>query len=184
MNDAIKCMCFLLLLSPAAYAEVTTTALSCADFNPTPAALERFENLKGACEAVVERNGQLYGLFRAVVRRASSRSVVLYLPVTGNTFTVEPESDARVLIGGKKFRPRELQRGQEIQIYLSVNSFSTPDVEEVLLISETDVLLEHIVFPVTALPTTASLWPFIGLVSLLLTGTGLLMRRYRLKRGE
>ena len=29
------------------------TALSCADFRPTPEALERFSNLAGACEGVV-----------------------------------------------------------------------------------------------------------------------------------
>jgi hypothetical protein len=177
MRKTILWTCILLLLSPVVLAEeLTTTALSCADFKPTAEALERFKDLEGACEAVVERNGELYGQFSAVVRRASSRSVVLYLPATDHTFTLDPDSDARVLIGGKKVRPRNLERGQEIQIYLSVSAFSTPDLEEITLISESGALLEHVVVPINALPTTASLWPLIGLISLVLTGSGILMR--------
>ena len=45
------------------------TALSCSDFRPTAEAIERFPNLVGACEAIVERDGELFGLFRADVRR-------------------------------------------------------------------------------------------------------------------
>ena len=31
------------------------SALTCSDFRPTPEALQRFPDLKGACESVVER---------------------------------------------------------------------------------------------------------------------------------
>ena len=176
-------ICAISVLAVNAWAEEpVTTALSCDDFKPTAEALERFKNLKGACEAVVERNGELYGQFRAVVRRASSSSVVLYLPATDHTFTVTPESDARVLLGGRKVRTRELVRGQEIQIYLRVASFSTPDVEEISLVTDSEVMIQHIVTPVAALPTTASPWPTVGLASLMLLGIGLLISRRRLSQ--
>ena len=55
------------------------TALSCNDFRPTPEALERFPNLAGACEGIVERDGELFGLFRAVVLRTTNTSVTLRL---------------------------------------------------------------------------------------------------------
>ncbi len=138
----------------AAESGAQPSALTCADFVPTEAALERFPDLLGACEDVVERDDELYGLFRAVVRRATSRSVTLYLPVTDHTFEVAPESDARVLLGGTKVRPRELQRGQEIRIYLSTKAFSTPNVEEVALVTDSEVIIQHPVEPVAALPTT------------------------------
>lgn len=184
MKSKVKCMiCAISLLAATAWAEETiTTALSCDDFKPTAEALERFKNLEGACEAVVERNGELYGQFSAVVRRASSRAVVLYLPATDHTFTVNPKSDARVLLGGKKVRPRDLIRGQEIQIYLRVASFATPDIQEIVLVTESEVMIEHVVTPVAALPTTASPWPTAGLASLMLLGTGWWMRRRRLNQ--
>ncbi|MFB3106951.1 MAG: hypothetical protein ACE1ZA_18775, partial [Pseudomonadales bacterium] len=117
-------------------AESTETALSCNDFRPTPQALARFPDLKGACDAVVERNGELYGRFTAIVRRTSNRSTTLYLPVTDHTFKVEPQSDARVIVDGKKVRPRNLTRGQEIRIYLAVNAFSRPDIQEIALVTD------------------------------------------------
>ncbi len=138
----------------AAESGVTPSALTCDDFVPTEAALARFPDLAGACETVVERNGELYGQFRAVVRRASFSSVTLYLPVTDHTFRVKPEGDARVLLGGVKVRPRDLRRGQEIRIYLSTAAFSTPNVEEVSLVTESDLIISHKVESVAALPTT------------------------------
>jgi hypothetical protein len=173
--------CAVSLLTVTAWAEEPVkTALSCEDFKPTPEALERYKNLEGACEAVVERNGELYGQFTAIVRRASSSSVVLYLPVTDHTFTVNPKSNARVLLGGEKVRPRELARGQEIKIYLSVSSFARPDIQEITLVTDSEVMVQHVVAPVAALPTTASPWPAVGLASLMLIGIGLYVRRERL----
>ena len=68
------------------------SALTCDDFRPTPEALERYPNLVGACEAIVERDGELYGLFRVVVRRVRGNNVTLHLPATGKTFTVSPDA--------------------------------------------------------------------------------------------
>jgi hypothetical protein len=163
-------------------AEAIPTALTCDDFVATQEALDRFPDLEGACEAVVERDGELYGLFRAVVRRAGSRTVTLYLPVTDHTFRVEPQDGARVLIDGRKVRPRDLQRGQEIRVYLAARSFSTPDIEEVTFVTDSEVLIEHPVVPASALPTTASILPALALASLTLLGVGLVLRRFRLNR--
>ncbi len=177
-------MIFAMTLLPVAAtqaAEATETALSCNDFRPTPQALERFPDLEGACEAVVERNGELYGRFTAVVRRSTNRSTTLYLPVTDHTFTVEPQSDARVIVDGKKVRPRNLARGQEIRIYLAVNAFSRPDIQEIALVTDAELIISHPVVPAMALPTTASPWPSLGLFSLMLIGIGWLLRRARLK---
>ncbi|MGB5630774.1 MAG: hypothetical protein WBM57_15510 [Woeseiaceae bacterium] len=156
MKKSITSVLFVLafLSSPTWAQDMTETALSCQDFNPTQEALQRFPDLVGACEAVVDRNGELYGRFSAIVRRASNSSVTLYLPVTDHTFKVDPRSDARVLIGSRKVRPRDLQRGQEIQIYLSARQFSQPDIQEVTLVTESEVIIDHPVEEVAVLPTT------------------------------
>ena len=173
-------MCSLPLLAANGWGEeATPTALSCSDFRPTQEALDRFPDLIGACEAVVERDGQLYGKFTAVVRRSSVSSVTLYLPATDRTFSVKPDADARVLIGTRKVRPRDLQRGDEIHIYLAASAFATPNVEEIAMVTESEAMITHPVEPEAALPTTASPWPAVGLASLVLLGAGWFMRRRR-----
>jgi hypothetical protein len=163
----------------AAQSESEPSALTCADFKPTPEALERFPDLQGACEAVVERNGELYAKIVAVVRRASNRSVTLYLPATDHTFTIRPESTARVLLGGESARPRDLIRGQEIRIYLATSEFAKPDIEQVALVTEEALLVVQPVVETTALPTTASLLPALGLTGAFALLFGLTVRRTR-----
>ncbi len=176
---------YLLLITLAAVAGMRAeaqemSALSCDDFRPTQEALERFPELVGACEGVAERDGELYGLFRAIVRRASISSVTLNLPATDNTFTVRPGASARVLIDGQKVPIRDLVRGQEIHIYLAVNEFAKPDIQNVALVSEADVLIELEITEVAALPTTASIWSAVASIGLVLLASGLLLRRRRL----
>jgi len=167
------------LSTTATAAEMQTSALTCADFEPTQEALDRFPDLMGACEAVVESNGELYGQFRAIVRRAGGSSVTLYLPATDHTFTIRPSSEARVLVGGRKIRPRELSRGDEISIYLAASTFGKPAVDEVVMVTETEAVIEVPATVEAALPTTASPWPGLAAASLLLLGCGAALRRRR-----
>ena len=118
------------------------TGLSCKDFLPTEEARQRFPDFAGACEGVVERNGELYGLFRAEVRRVRGNNVTLHLPVTDHTFTVRPDPATWVKAGDKKVRARDLMPTQEIRIYLSASEFSKPDVEEIAFVTESDFIVD------------------------------------------
>lgn len=158
-----------------------TSALSCSDFRPTAEALERFPNLVGACEGIVERDGELFGMFKAVVRRVMGARLTLHLPATGNTFNVTPDSAARVEIGGQMFRSRDIVPGQDITIYLAVSEFAKPDIEHVAFVTEDNFLVALEVEEVAALPTTASLWPAITMAGLFLLGISYLLRRRRFR---
>ncbi|NCF25383.1 MAG: hypothetical protein GWP60_12675 [Gammaproteobacteria bacterium] len=118
------------------------TGLSCRDFIPTEEARQRFPDLAGACEGIVERDGELYGLFRAEIRRVYGNRITLHLPATDHTFTVRPDPSARVLVDGKKIRPIDLATRQEVRIYLSAREFAKPDVEEVAFVTESDFLVD------------------------------------------
>jgi len=140
-------ICAPALLLAAALLSVNATAqemtqLSCKDFIPTEEARERFPDLAGACEGVVERDGELYGLFRAEVRRVRGSNITLHLPATDHTFTVRPDPATWVMAGDKKVRPRELMPTQDIRVYLSASEFSKPDVEEIAFITESDFLVD------------------------------------------
>jgi len=159
------------------------TALSCNDFRPTNEALERFPDLIGACEGIADRDGELYAKFTAIVRRASGSSVTLYLPATKHTFRANPDSSYRVLVDGKKTRVRNLVRGQEIRIYLAVNEFAKPDIQEVAFVTEEDIIVDIEVERVPALPTTASIVPTVAVTGIFLLCFGLLLRQRRVRRG-
>ncbi len=118
------------------------TQLSCKDFIPTQEARERFPDLAGACEGVVERDGELYGLFRAEVRRVRGNNVTLHLPATGHTFTVRPDPATWIKAGDKKVRPRDLVPTQQIRIYLSASEFSKPDVQEIAFVTGSDFMVD------------------------------------------
>ena len=118
------------------------TGLSCKDFLPTEEARQRFPDLAGACEGVIERDDELYGLFRAEVRRVRGNNITLHLPATDHTFTVRPDPATWVMAGDKKVRARDLMPTQEIRIYLSASQFARPDVEEVAFITESDFMID------------------------------------------
>ncbi len=159
------------------------TELSCNDFRPTPEAQERFPNLKGACEGIVERDGELHAQFTAIVRRVRGNNLTLHLPATGHTFTYRPDSSQRVVVGGNRTSVRNLSRGQELRIYLAVNEFAKPDIEEIAFVTEENVILFFQIERVAALPTTASMLPTLVGAGLIFLVVGLMLRRRRL-RGE
>ena len=157
------------------------TALSCSDFRPTDEALERFPNLIGACEGVVERDGELYGKFRALVQTVRGTSIRLHIPATNNRFTVRSNQSMFVEAGGQRVRTSSLTAGQEIRIYLPLSEFATPDIQEVAFVTEENVIVAVEVERAPMLPTTASPWPAIAFGGLLLLGTGYLLRRRRVR---
>jgi len=175
-----------LLLIAVALSSATTasaqqeSALTCADFRPTPEALDRYPNLAGACESIIERDGELYGLFRADVRRVRGNNVTLHLPATGKTFVVRPDASHRVIAEGQQLRARNLSRGQEIRIYLPVSEFAELNVDEIAFVTEENFIVEVQIEEVPALPTTASPWPTVVLAGFFLFGAGYLLRRRRL----
>ena len=126
-------------------------------YEATAEAKERFADLAGSCEAVYDINGSLYVRSHAVVRQVRGNKVRLYLPATDHTFEVSASSDGRVLVGGRKIRPRDLNRGDEIGIYLSVDKFAEEKVDEIAFATPEEHAEEIVIAPVeevAALPTT------------------------------
>ncbi len=123
----------------------------------TAEAKERFADLAGTCEGVYEIDGHLYARAQAVVRNVSGRNVRLYLPATDHTFQVTAQPDGRVWVGGQKMRVRDLGRGSEIGIYVSVDKFAEERVDEIAFVTADEVEAEVVtvtVEEVEALPTT------------------------------
>jgi len=117
----------------------------------------RFAELKGSCEGVYEVNGALYVRSKAVIRGISGKRVRIFLPATNNTFEVTSDSSQRIHVGNRKLRVRDLSRGDEIGIYISVDKFAQEKVDEIAFATEDSSVEEIVVAPVEeveALPTT------------------------------
>jgi hypothetical protein len=181
MKTRIGLAALALSVAQMGYGAGTPTTYSCSDFKPTPEAATRFADLKGACEEIVDIDGKTFAKVTAVVRRATMNSLTLNIPQTDHTFTLTPDPDRRVQIGNQKVRPRDLQRGQEIHIYLPTDTFAEPNVTQVAIVEEEEVIPETIetvpAEPEAALPTTASNLPTIALVGVALLMLGGVFRR-------
>ena len=127
-------------------------------YEATAEAKERFQDLEGSCGGVYEIDGKLYVRSQAVIRqKIGSSRVRLYLPATDHTFEVQADPNGRVWVGSQKMRVRDMNRGDEIGIYLSVDSFAEKRVDEISFATADDHAEEIVtvtVEEVVALPTT------------------------------
>jgi hypothetical protein len=146
----------------SAYAvDPVKSEITCAElgdkYEATAEATERFADLEGSCEGVYEVDGKLYVRSQAVIRNKWGNKVRLYLPATDHTFEVEAQSDGRVWVGGRKMRVRDMSRGDEIGIYLSVDKFAEEKVDEIAFVTPEEHVEEIVVVEIVeveALPTT------------------------------
>jgi len=99
----------------------------------TAAAKERFADLAGTCEGIYDINGKEDARAAAVVRQVRGGKVRLYLPATDHTFEVVADDSGRVWIGDRKVSARDLQRGDEIGIYLSIDKFMEEKVTHITM---------------------------------------------------
>ena len=136
-------------------------AMSCDDvitklqLEATAEAKERFADLKGSCLGVVDRDGKLFMHTTVVVRRSSAQRVTLYVPATDRTFDVTPDSGQRIPIAGRNVRTAALARGQELNIYIPIDEFMQPIIQEVAFEPiEEEVITVAPAVIAAALPTT------------------------------
>ncbi len=126
-------------------------------YEATAEAKERFADLAGSCQGVYEVDGALYVRAEATIRARSGNTVRLYVPATDHTFEVTANESGRVWIAGRKMRVRDLDKGDTVGIYLSVDKFAQERVTEVAFATEDDHVEAIVVAPVVeveALPTT------------------------------
>jgi hypothetical protein len=135
----------------------TTCAQLAEKYQATEEAKKRFADLLGSCEGVYDVDGHLYVRSQAVIRSKSGDKFRLYLPATDHTFEVTAQPDGVVWVGSRKMRARDMNRGDEIGIYLSVDKFAEGKTEEVHFPTpdESQETIETVpVEEVAALPTT------------------------------
>jgi len=157
----------------------------CRSLNFTGPVAREFPNARDACLDVVTRSdGRQYAHFVARITRVRGDTVEAEFKLPDGTFgrpiSVTPDPNARVRVAGRSYRYSELQRGQELELYLP------PDRWEVAVASDPTVdfasaptvrvfALSQPASTVAAntLPRTASAVPLIGALGAVLTALGI-----------
>ena len=178
----------LLLSAPQAEAQTTT----CSDLQFSAEVLSRFPEAASACLDVVEKNGEEFARFNAELVSASNNRVRVRFEKPDGSMTdpysFTPGPNARVRIGNRNYRYRELSAGQTMNIYLPPDRFEIVTHEDEMAdfatttaaVSTVAVMAEPEPEPASAsLPKTAGLLPLLGLAGALLLSFGGLVRVVR-----
>ena len=158
----------------------------CGDIEFSDEINQRFPGAKEACIEIVERDGRQYAHFEAEIVRVRGNTVEAQFKApdgtVSNPIAFTPPSGARVSIAGRSYRYSELDRGQELDVWLP------PDRWEIAVPRDTsaDFATAQVVTPVpleepstelAALPATASRLPWLAVLGLVFLGFGGVLAR-------
>ena len=170
----------LLCLSATSQAQTA----SCQNVQFSQAVLAKFPRAREACLDVINRDGKDYAVYKAELLRVYSDDRVkvrFKLPDGGqaDSRTINTSRSFRVMVKGKSVPLSEVPTGQELTAYVHV----TEPVIALAPATETEPLqpvpMEDEQEQVAAMPTTASLWPTVGLLGLAGLAAAALLRRIR-----
>ncbi len=118
---------FIALLSALPFLAIGTTAsaqadLTCADIEFSYEITSRYPDAQKGCLDVVEVDGERFAKMSVeVMRTGTNRATFRFKHADGSygpTHRTELDPSWRANIGGRDYRIRELQRGQELNLYL------------------------------------------------------------------
>ena len=172
------------VLLALSWAQSTLAQSSCNDITFTGPVAQEFPQARNACLDVVEREGREYAHFQARIRSVRGGTVEAEFRMPDVTYsrpiTVTPDPSARVRIGGRDYRWRDLSRGQELDVWLPPDRWeiAVPEDPEQQFAASPAIAVFVISEPATTvaantLPRTASPVPLMGALGALLAALGL-----------
>ncbi len=163
--------------------------LTCADVEFKSMITDALPNANDACLSVVEIDGRPFAEFKAeIVRNRGATTRARFQRADGSwtdVYEFTPDKSRTIRIGGRSYRLRDMQRGQQLNIYLPPDRFevAVADDDDLATVPLTLVTVTAVRMPAAAeLPTTAGLVPLIGMLgglSVALGGSLAAIRRIR-----
>jgi hypothetical protein len=179
-----------LLVAALCAVQPASAQTGCEDIVFSSEITNRLPEAESSCLGVQSREGDLYAHFQAEVVGVSGNTVRAKFrqPDGGysETYAFEMKPEARVTIDGRKYRYRDLSRGQELDVYVPGDrwEFYIPEEEDFTVARTVAVAMpyEPAQTEPEMLPKTASPLPLLGTTGGLLTmlGLGLIAIRRRL----
>lgn len=178
----------ILLLSVLSFFSLPSLATTCDEVQFSDELYERFPKIDEACIRVLDYLDEKYINLEGKVVRASSETISLRWQRADGTyindvFKTKPlGADFRVEIDGKSLRPFQMEKNQEVRIYVKVGGTAATLVaaNETIETSLNRNNENSIDFDAEMLPKTASPLPLLGFAGVMLIGLAILVRRYRL----
>lgn len=100
-------------------AAFTATGERCEDVTWSQEALQRYPNIASACQEVLRRDGAYYVRFEGDVRRVADRGNRVTISFQGgDTLTLTPPENLRLVIDGRERAPRDLRPGDDLTFYV------------------------------------------------------------------
>jgi hypothetical protein len=189
MKKTIGLLASLTLFGGLATAPPALAQGGCGDITFTGPVAQRFPEAKNACLEMVTKNGQQFAHFKGEIVDVRSGQVRARFKLPNGqysqTYAFTPDPATRININGQRYRFSELQKGQELDVYLPPDrwEFELPTSDSFAAAPAADVIrITTITVAAASLPRTASSVPLVGLLSvaLLALGTGLTLIRRRL----
>lgn len=187
----VTCGAMFLVAAPAS-AQMT---MPCGEIEFTGRVLSQFPDATRFCREVVEKDGEMYALFTAeFLRRSGSRAELRFKNESGGyhdeTIWIDVPEGQRVKINGRNLYVRQLERGDELDIYLPPDRWQVihHDTHEEFMAAPTATTYEIVDEPddmggsSSYLPSTASPLPLLGLLGGLLTSLGAGLAWLRMRR--
>ena len=143
--------------------KVESATVTCDDLNWSAEVLAKNPDIAAMCQTVYEKDGKLYAKTSVEVVRVRGNTMTfrpLHTDGTrGDSRSVTLDSSWRADIGGRSYRASDLNRGQQLNVYLPEDRFALavedddgPDEADFMVIEEA-----------VEMPTTASPLFLIGL---------------------
>lgn len=142
---------------------VESTTVTCADLNWSAEVLSNNPDVASMCQTVYEKDGRLFAKTSVEVVRVRGNTMTyksLHTDGTkGDSRSVTLDSGWRATIAGRQYRASDLQRGQNLNVYMPEDRFALA-VEDDDGIDDSDIVdIED----ATTMPTTASPLFLVGL---------------------
>ncbi len=156
--------------------------LSCSDIEWSSVVTDQYPRIADACDAVLMKNGKMFARIEVEIMRVSGRTLTFRIMnndgSSGGNYSQTVDTSWRANIGGRSYRPRDLSRGQMLNVYMPGDRWVVihedddgPDEADAIAL-----------VPAPVLPETASPLPLIGLLGGLFmalgAGLGVIRRRF------
>lgn len=135
---------------------VESTTVTCADLNWSTEVLAQNPDIAAMCQTVYERDGILYAKTSIEVVRVRGNTMT-FRPVSldgtkGDSRKVTLTDSWRANINGRLYRANDLQRGQQLNVYLPEDRFALAIADDDAEVVEMMPIEEAVAMPTTASP--------------------------------
>jgi hypothetical protein len=124
MNKLCGAVCAALLVMPA-IAMAEDNAMGCDSVNFSQEVLAAFPRIKDACQAVTMKDGKPFVQLKAEVVAKDKDTVTVRMMDRQNKpiseIKVAPGADDKAKVEGKEMKYKDLQKGQNLDVYLDHN---------------------------------------------------------------